>query len=83
LTAPATYTLRLRFQVSGTGTATLSGKVWKVGSAEPAAWQVTGTDGTAGRQTAGGVGLVPYLSGTSTNAPITVTVDNLTVTAPR
>jgi PKD repeat protein len=82
LTFNAGDTLRLRFQVSGTGTATLSGKVWKVGSTEPA-WQVTGTDGTAGLQTAGGVGLVPYLSGSSTNAPVTVTVDNLTMTAPR
>jgi PKD repeat protein len=83
LTSTAGDTLRLRFQVSGTGTATLNGKVWKVGSTEPAAWQVTGTDTTAVLQTAGGVGLVPYLSGSSTNAPVTVTVDNLTVTAPR
>ena len=82
MTIGAGDTLRLRFQVSGTGTATLSGKVWKVGAAEPAAWQVTGTDSTTALQTAGGVGLVPYLSSSSTNAPVTVTVDNLTVTAP-
>ena len=83
LTYTAGDTLRLRFQVSGTGTAMLNGKVWKVGSAEPAAWQVTGTDSTAALQTAGGVGLVPYLSSSSTNAPVTVTVDNLTVRALR
>ena len=52
-------TLRLRFQVSGTGTATLKGKVWKVGGTEPAAWQVTETDTTAALQAAGGVGLCP------------------------
>jgi PKD repeat protein len=83
LVSTAGDTLRLRFHESGTGTATLNGKVWKVGSPEPAAWQVTGTDATAALQTAGGVGLVPYLSSSSTNAPVTVTVDNLKVTALR
>jgi PKD repeat protein len=74
-------TLRMRFQVSGTGTATLQGKVWKVGGTEPAAWQVSKTDTTAGLQAAGGIGLVTYVSGSATNAPVAASFDNLTVKA--
>ncbi len=45
-------------------------------------WQLTTTDSTAGLQAAGGVGLVTYLSGTSTNFPIVVSFDDLLVTVP-
>ena len=73
--------LRMKFAVNGTGTTTLQGKVWKVGAAEPAAWNVTTSDTTAGLQTAGTFGLIGYLSGTAgTTAPLTVRVDNLNVT---
>jgi hypothetical protein len=81
LTYNAGDTLRLRLQVSGTGTASVKGKVWKVGSTEPASWQVTGTDSTAALQVPGGIALLPYLSGAATNAPVTVSIDNLTVQA--
>jgi PKD repeat protein len=80
LTYNAGDTLRLRLQVSGTGTTTVKGKVWKVGSAEPSTW-LTGTDSTAALQVPGGVALLPYLSGAATNATVTVSVDNLTVQA--
>jgi hypothetical protein len=44
--------------------------VW-VGATEPAAWTVSGSDSTAGFQAAGGVGLTPYPSGSSTAAIVT------------
>jgi PKD repeat protein len=72
-----TYTpgmqLKVRFQVTGTSPTTLQLKVWPATSAEPSAWTMTATDSTAGLQTAGAVGLTTYLSGSTTNAPTTVT----------
>lgn len=75
--------LRLRLQVSGTTTATLNGKVWKVGSAEPAAFQQRATDSSGALQAPGGVGVLPYLSGSATNAPVVASIDNLTATEIR
>jgi hypothetical protein len=40
------------------------------------------TDASSGLQVAGGVGLVTYLSGSSTNFPIVVSFDDLVVTVP-
>ena len=74
--------LNVRFQVAGASPTALNLKVWKVGTAEPSGWQRTVTDSTAGLQAAGGVGLRTYLSSTSTNAPVTVSFDDLVVTAP-
>jgi large repetitive protein len=74
--------LRLKFQVTGTGTTALSGKVWKVGTTEPTAWQVTTTDSEASLQGAGGVGVQAYLSGSSTTIPVTASFANLTVGVP-
>jgi PKD repeat protein len=72
-------TLQVRLNVAGSGTTTLSSKVWKVGTTEPADWQITRTDTTAGLQSAGGVGLAAYLSGSSTQAPALAIFDNLSV----
>jgi hypothetical protein len=72
--------LRARLQVTGTSPTTLRAKVWKVGAAEPASWLVSGTDSTAALQTAGGLGLVSYVSRTSTTPPVTVTFDDLRAT---
>ena len=69
--------LRMRLQVDGTSPTTVNAKVWKVGSAEPAAWQETATDSTAGLQVAGGIGLRAYLSGSTTNAPVLASFDDL------
>jgi PKD repeat protein len=68
--------LRIRFQVTGVGTTTLRAKVWKVGTTEPAAWFATVTDTTAALQVAGSVGLMGYLSGTATNAPVIESFDD-------
>jgi PKD repeat protein len=71
--------LRLRIQASGSGSTTLSGKVWKVGASEPATWQLSTVDADPALQSAGGVGIWAYLSGTSTTVPVTASFDNLSV----
>ncbi|MFD0685144.1 LamG-like jellyroll fold domain-containing protein [Actinomadura fibrosa] len=75
--APGTP-LHLRVQVTGAAPTTLKAKVWADGATEPADWQLTGTDATAGLQTAGSVGVRAYLAGNATNAPVVVSVDDLT-----
>ncbi|MDQ1513414.1 MAG: hypothetical protein QOC59_1256, partial [Microbacteriaceae bacterium] len=77
-----TYTvgteLRLRMQVSGSGTTTLHARVWKAGDAEPATWQVTTTDTTAGLQGPGSVGLRSYLGSGVTSGRTTFSFGDLT-----
>ena len=78
-----TYTpgtpLRIRFVVSGTGTTSLSGTVWPVGTTEPASPQISLTDSTAALQSAGSFGIQSYVTGTSTALPVVFTYDNLSV----
>ena len=81
LTYQAGNVVKLRFDVSGTGTATLSGKAWAASAVEPAAPQVTSTDTTSALQSAGAVAIAGYLSGSATNGPITVAVDHYLVTS--
>ncbi|GAA3472294.1 LamG-like jellyroll fold domain-containing protein [Nonomuraea roseola] len=73
--------LRIRLQVTGTSPTTISAKVWNQAAAEPAGWQATVTDATAGMQAPGGVGLASYLSGTATNPPVLLTVDDFSATS--
>ena len=75
-------TISLRLQTSGASPTTIRAKVWKVGNLEPVNSQITATDATAGFQTAGSLGVSPYLSSGAVNAPITVKLDQLTITAP-
>jgi hypothetical protein len=79
LTAGVGDTLRLRFQAVGASPTTLNAKVWKVGSAEPAGWQNSTSDSSAGLQVAGAVGIRAQLAGSATNAPIITFFDNLSV----
>jgi PKD repeat protein len=83
LTLAAGERLEVRLQVMGTSPTTLNLKVWKAGTSEPATWQRTATDATAALQTTGGIGVRAYLSSTSTNAPVTVSFDDLVLTAPQ
>jgi hypothetical protein len=53
--------------------------VWPAGTAEPTTWTVSGTDATVGLQAAGGVGFTGYVSGGTTNAPVTISIDDLAV----
>ncbi|GAA3618465.1 PKD domain-containing protein [Microlunatus ginsengisoli] len=79
LTYTAGTQLKVRFQVSGTSPTTLRMKVWRADAAEPANWQATATDSSAGLQAGGSVGFRNYLGSSATNAPIVQTVDDLTV----
>lgn len=69
--------LNLVMQATGTAPTSLRAKVWKVGTTEPATWQVTTTDTTAALQQAGAIGLSLYLGGTSTTVPVTAAFDDL------
>ncbi len=82
LTVVAGDVLQLRLDVSGTGTTSLAGKVWKVGTAEPGTWQLQATDTTAALQSAGSVGVWAYLSASTTNAPVTLSVDDVLAAPP-
>ncbi|MBN1098038.1 hypothetical protein JKP76_19675 [Blastococcus sp. TML/C7B] len=73
----------MRLQVVGTAPTTVRVKVWPAGSAEPTEWQRTATDSTAALQAPGGVGLTTYLSGSATNAPVALRMDDLAVRPTR
>lgn len=83
LTYQAGDKLRLRVQVDGTNPTTVRMKVWKDGTTEPTAWLLTTTDATAALQAKGSVGLMTYVSGSATNAPVTAAFDDLWVGLPR
>jgi PKD repeat protein len=74
--------LTVRVQAVGGSPTTIRAKVWKTGTTEPAAWQRSVTDNTTGLQTAGHVGFSSCVSSSATNGPITISVDQLVVTAP-
>ena len=80
LAANQPYVLACRVVPSGTGTQ-LTGKFWRVGTAEPASWQATATDTSAALQAAGGIGVSSYMSSSAT-APITLSVDDLVAGTP-
>ncbi|PWW21405.1 PKD repeat protein [Geodermatophilus normandii] len=70
--------LNVRLETSGTGTTTVQVKVWRAGTTQPTAWDLTRTDTTAALQRPGAVALDTYTSGSST-ATATVRVDDLRV----
>ncbi|MEN0128930.1 MAG: PKD domain-containing protein [Brevundimonas sp.] len=76
LTLAAGDALNVRFQTEGASPTTLRAKVWLKGTTEPAAWRLTTTDSFAALQDAGAVGVVGYLSGSSTNAPFGILLDD-------
>ncbi len=63
---------KIRLQVTGINPTTIRAKVWQATATEPTAWQLTATDAFAGLQTAGSVGVSPYLSSGSTVSPISL-----------
>jgi PKD repeat protein len=78
ITYTAAMVLNIRLQVTGTGPTTVRARTWVASGAEPATWQVTGSDSTAALQVPGSVGLTTYLSSAATNAPVTARFTTLT-----
>lgn len=74
--------LGIRLQVSGTNPTTVRARVWELGTAEPTTWQRSVTDSTAALQVSGSLGIMTYLSGSATNAPVTVLLDDVRAAAP-
>jgi PKD repeat protein len=70
----------IRTEVQGSGTTTIRAKAWPKSQTEPAAWQATIDDTTSALQAAGTVGLMTYLSGSSTNFPLVTSFDDLSAT---
>jgi PKD repeat protein len=82
LTMTPNTTLRLKVETTGTSPTTIKTKVWVAGQTEPAAWQLSTTDSTAGLQSAGQIGTTGYVSGSTTTGPIAVRFDDLTAVVP-
>ena len=72
-------TWRIKLEATGTGTTTLTAKLWNITQPEPLTAQLTSTDTTPSLQSPGGIGVINYLAGSVTNVPITVTYNNLLV----
>ena len=64
--------LRVRLNVTGTGTTQLDARIWAASAAEPTTWNLQRTDTTASLQAAGGIGVMAYLSGSATTVPLSV-----------
>jgi hypothetical protein len=73
------YTLMCRVLTVAGGTQ-VSAKFFAAGSAEPAAWQVSATDGTAALQANGRMLLWSYLSSSASATPIVTSWDDLQLT---
>ena len=71
--------VKVRLQVTGASPTTIRAKVWPATGTEPAAWQQTVTDSYPTLQGPGSVGLSPYLSSSSTVAPITLRFSGFSV----
>ena len=82
LTVTPNAPLQLRTQVTGTNPTTIRIRAWPTTVAEPTTWNITATDSTAALQVTGTLGLLAYLSSSTTNAPVLLTVDDYTVTIP-
>lgn len=83
---PGTYVpgdeLSVRLQVTGTSPTTVRAKVWRSADAEPASWQLSGTDTTSALQAPGSVGVLTYLGGSSTTPTATMSLNSLSVVDP-
>lgn len=69
----------VKARVTGSNPATVQGKIWADGVSEPTGWQYTTTDTEAALSGAGGFGVRGRIPSQSNNAPVTMTVDELSV----
>ena len=75
--------LRVRLQISGSGTTTVKAKLWRTGTTEPAGYLITGTDAApVTLQAAGDVGLLIYASGSWTGTAPILALDDLGIGPP-
>jgi hypothetical protein len=72
--------IRLRARITGSSPTTIQIRAWADGGTEPTTWTYAQANSTASLQAAGSVGLRAYLSGSLTNAPVLLRVDDLLVT---
>ncbi len=70
--------IHLRMQTFGVGTTTVRTKMWLNSQSEPSAWTVSADSTFGNLQAPGAVGLGTYLSGSATNAPVVVSLRDLT-----
>ncbi len=82
LTWAAGDSLQLRVRVTGASPTTIQAMAWKVGEAQPASWQITATDATAGLQGTGWLSLHAARSGPATSTAA-FAFDSLRITALR
>ncbi|WP_160009215.1 PKD domain-containing protein [Nocardioides sp. AX2bis] len=73
----ASAVLEVRVQAVGAGPTTVRAKAWPRGTAEPTAWQVSGTDATPALQQPGSLALRALATPTSTGWPLEVRFDAL------
>jgi PKD repeat protein len=83
---PGTFTVgskvAIRVKVTGTSPTLIETRAWLDGTPEPTTWQRSITDSTPELQAPGGIGITGYLSGGVANAPVTMTVDDLSAVVP-
>ena len=80
LTVAAGELLDVRFSATPSGGGTLlRAKVWKHGTAEPGSWLVQTTDANPTLASAGGAGVMSYLSGNSAPGAVVASFDDFTV----
>ncbi len=80
ITLTAGQRLNLRVEVTGIAPTTVRARTWLQGTPEPASWDLSVTDNTAGLQSAGTVGMLSYLSGSASNDPVLARFDDFEVT---
>ncbi|WP_369371111.1 LamG-like jellyroll fold domain-containing protein [Promicromonospora sp. Populi] len=76
LTVAAGEKLAVRMQITGSAPTTIRAKVWKAGTAEPAAWQLTTTNAIPELQDAGAVGYSVSNAGSVTTGANVVRLDD-------
>jgi hypothetical protein len=81
LTRTAAGQIRVRIQAQGANPTTIRIRAWPATASEPTTWHYTTTNGAAPLQTDGAIGVQAYLAATTTNAPVTATVDDIHATA--
>lgn len=77
--SPANGWTWLRAQVTGAGPTMIRVKAWADGAPEPTSWQFEASNSHAALQDVGSVGLMAYISGSISNAPVTLSFDDYTV----